>query len=254
MLYRCGLCSKDFEVPGPGNYYCPHCKGAVNIPGASAGLDWERRKEIGWVKAFWQTVKASLSDPGRFFDSVSPQGGYESPILYGMACLCIGILFSTLYQTLFQSFGFLLRILMHQRTEEVALGAGVYLTIMVAVLITSPIAAFIQLFFHSAIYHLFVMLFGGNKRGYEATFRAFAYSQGPQLFQVIPFLGSLVAIVWFYILLIQGFKKLQGCSTGQAVAAAFVPLLLICALAALLIFGIIALVVGILSSAHHGAI
>jgi hypothetical protein len=188
MIYRCGKCGKDFEVAGSGNFICPHCKTPVEIPGASLPLDWERRKEIGWVKAYWATVKKSLFDPMNFFESVSPQGGLESPLIYGVISICIGIIFTALYQLFFQGFGFFFQMLVH-RTKEMMMGAGLYGTVALVLVLSSPIQAFIHLFLYSGILHLFVMMVGGNKKGFEATFRAFAYSQGMQLFQVVPSLG-----------------------------------------------------------------
>jgi len=248
MIYRCGKCGKDFEVAGAGNVLCPHCKTQVTIPGDSL-FAWGRRKELGWWKAFWLTVKNSLTEPGRFFESVPPQGGYEAPIYYGMICLCVGIVFSAIYQFFFQSLGFLFQMMM-ERSKEMVLGAGIYSTITLVVIITAPLSAFIHLFLYSAVYHLFVWIVGGNRRGFEATFRAFAFSQGPQLLHVVPFVGPFVAFVWFYILFVQGLKKLQNCSTGQAVLAAFLPLIFLCCLTFFIIFGIVFLVAALVALAH----
>jgi hypothetical protein len=222
----------------------------VTIPGATQILDWERRKEIGWIKAYWATVKQSLFDPMKFFESVPAQGGLESPLIYGMISICVGIIFTALYQLLFQSFGFFFQLLVH-RTKEMVLGAGLYGTIALVMVLSSPIQAFIHLFLYSGILHLFVMMVGGNKKGFEATFRAFAYSQGMQLFQVVPFVGPLAGLIWFFILYIQGLKKLQSCSNGQAAAAAFLPLVLCCGLMFILILGIAVLLGSFIASTQH---
>jgi hypothetical protein len=246
MIYRCGNCGKDFEVTGSGHFLCPHCKSPVVIPGSSAPLDWERRKEIGLFKAYWSTVKKSLSDPTKFFDSVPGEGGLESPLIYGMISVCVGIVFTVLYQVLFQSLGLFAQMMM-AHSRELMFGAGLYGAIALGMVLGSPILAFIDLFIYSGILHLFVMMVGANKKGFEATFRAYAYSQGMQLLRVVPILGSLAGLVWFYILYIHGLKKLQSCTTGKAAAAAFLPLVLCCGLMILLIFGF-AILGGILAT------
>lgn len=210
-------------------------------------IHWEARKQIGFFKGFWESLKQSLFDPQRFFDGVPPTGGYESPLIFGIICLSFGMICSTLYQFAFQGLVFLFGLLTHQGAGELFLGTGLYLAIAVGAIVFSPIGSFIHLFLYSTIYHLFLWMVGGNKRGYEATFRAFAYSQGPQVLQIIPFLGSFATFIWQMVLMVIGFKKLHQASTGQAVAAALLPLVLICALTFLLIGGMVFLIVWIVS-------
>lgn len=212
---------------------------------------WERRKEFGFFKAFWESLKLSLLEPSRFFETVPTQGDYTSPIIYGMLCSSIGILFATFYQLLFQSLAVVFQLIFHQPLGELMLGTGVYVVIAIATVLAAPVASFVNLFLYSGVYHLFLWMLGGNKKGYEATFRAYAYSQGPQLLQIIPLFGSFVTFIWQYVILIIGFKKLHQTSTGQAVAAAFLPLVLICGLTVLAILGIVFLIIFIIGTAAH---
>lgn len=206
-------------------------------------IHWEQREQMGFFKAFWESLKLSMLEPSRFFDSVPAQGGYTSPLIFGMICISLGIFFSTLYQLLFQGFGAFLQYLVDLPMREVVMSAGFSMIVGVGVLIASPISSLVNLFLCSGIYHLFLLLLGSGKNRYEATFRAYAYAQGPQLLQVIPLLGSLAAIVWQYVILVIGFKKLHQASTGQALGAALLPLLLICGLTFLAVIVILFLVV-----------
>ena len=87
------------------------------------------------------------------------------------------------------------------------------------------------------------MMLGSGRNKYEATFRVYAYAQGPQLLQIVPFVGTLAALVWQYVILVVGFKKLQNASTAQAVGAALLPFVLICGLTFFAIFVIVILIV-----------
>jgi hypothetical protein len=146
-----------------------------------------------------------------------------------------------------------LGLLTHQPPREIALGFGASVAIAAAIVISSPVAAFVHLFLYTAIYHLFLWMVGGNRKGFEATFRAFAYSQGPQLLQVIPLLGALATFVWHIVLFIFGLKKLHQASTGQAVATVFLPIVFLCGFTFILVVGIVALVVFLVAAAHHRA-
>ncbi len=206
-------------------------------------IHWEQRKQIGFFRAFWESLKLSMLEPGRFFDSVPAQGGYTNPLLYGLICMSSGIIFSTLYQFVFQGFGAVLQYAAQLPMKDIMMGTGFTILIGVGAIIASPISSFINLFLFSGIYHLFLMMLGSGRNKYEATFRVYAYAQGPQLLQIVPFVGTLAALVWQYVILVVGFKKLQNASTAQAVGAALLPFVLICGLTFFAIFVIVILIV-----------
>ncbi|MBL7686093.1 MAG: YIP1 family protein [Deltaproteobacteria bacterium] len=248
MLYRCGQCQKDFEVASDGNYRCPHCQTFVRVGVVQPQvLDWEHRKEIGFWKAFFETLKKSLLDPVSFFDSVPPSGGFESPIYFGVICGVIGMLFSLLYQFAFQGMGFLFQSMMKPlNSQELVIGGGLTLFIFSIIALTAPITAFVSMFIRAGIYHLFLWLVGGNQKGFEATFRAFAYSQGPQILQIVPFLGPFVTWIWELILLILGLKRIHETTYGKSLAAVLLPMLLLCALTIFLVVGLIFLIAALI--------
>ncbi len=193
-------------------------------------IHWEQREQVGFFKGFWESLKLSMLEPSRFFDSVPVGGNYSSPLIFGMICISLGVFFSTIYQLFFQGFGALLQHFVGLPVKEVLLNASFSMFIGIGLLIAAPISSLINLFLYSGIYHLFLLLLGSGKNRYEATFRVYAYSQGPQLLQLIPLVGFLAAFIWQYVILVIGFKKLQQASTGQALGAALLPLVLICGL------------------------
>ncbi len=218
---------------------------------------WDRRKEIGFLSAFFQTLKLSLLDPQRFFTSLPAQGGYESPIYFGIICNILGGIFNALYLILFQ--GLIFSVLIHfipvalPPLPDLAAGAGFHVMLTVMGIFAIPISAFIDLFIQSAIYQLFLWIVGGNQNGFEATFRVYSFSQGTRIIKIIPFFGSMIARIWQYVLLVIGFKKLHGASTTQALLTVFLPVFIIFFL--ILLFGILLIAILLsLKSATLGSV
>jgi hypothetical protein len=75
------------------------------------------------------------------------------------------------------------------------------------------------------------MIVGGNKKGYEATFRTFSYANSARLFYVIPFsiIPFLIPILYFVltvyhlILIVIGIRECNEISTGRALLAVLLP-------------------------------
>jgi hypothetical protein len=98
-------------------------------------------------------------------------------------------------------------------------------------LILTPIIIVIVLFIWSGIVHLFLMMLGGHKQstsGYEGTFRAVSYAQVAAVAQIVPFVGPFIAGIWGLVLQILGVARLHRTSTGKAVGAVLLPIVLCC--------------------------
>jgi hypothetical protein len=99
----------------------------------------------------------------------------------------------------------------------------------------SPVMLLLGLLLAAGIVHLFLLLFRGNKHGFETTVRVFCFSSGPQLFAVIPIIGALVGGVWTLVLTVIGLREAHDTSTGRVIAAIGVPILLLTGLLVLLL-------------------
>jgi len=71
------------------------------------------------------------------------------------------------------------------------------------------------------------MIVGGNKKGFESTFRALAYAYGGNLFGIIPFIGSTIGGIYCLVLTIFGVREGHGISTGRAVLAVLLPIIVV---------------------------
>jgi hypothetical protein len=99
----------------------------------------------------------------------------------------------------------------------------------VAQIVLAPLLAVIAIYLNSAVLHLLLMLFKAAKRGFDATLTVVAYATGLQLLLALPGCGSLVAAVWFLVVLIIGLGEAHRCGPGRAAAAVFTPVVLACA-------------------------
>ena len=81
-------------------------------------------------------------------------------------------------------------------------------------------------FFSGFIYHVFVLLLGGEK-GYIATLKTIMYASTPWLLLGwIPYVSAIGAL-WSLILLILGIKETQEMTLGSALLVVLVPLVLV---------------------------
>jgi hypothetical protein len=80
----------------------------------------------------------------------------------------------------------------------------------------------------AAILHLMLLLLGGARRGFEATFRVASFSQATSLFFLLPFCGQLVGFVWCLVLYVLGLAEAHQIGHGKAAAAVLLPLVLLC--------------------------
>ena len=187
---------------------------------------WESGE--GFFTAFFRTTRNVLFSPTLFFKRVAKGEGYWSPLIYAMICGIFGLGVAVLWQSaLFSQF--------FPVPRFAFIPHSLYLTsIAVAVLF---MVAF-SILFGSAITHLCLMIVGGNKRGFQATFRAISYSYSARLFDIIPFIGSLIGGIYMLILIILGVREGHGITTGRAVLAVLLPVIVAVGLAILIVISL----------------
>jgi hypothetical protein len=209
-------------------------------PPAGGGTPWERRAQIGFVTAVIDTTREVITGPSAFFRSMPVKGGIGSPLGYGVIVGYIGLVAQNLYWAIFRSvlgsgFGSL-----GGRSEWERLAAtmqsGVGLLIEI---IFGPAIVTVGLFLSAGIVHLLLMLLGGARRDFEATFRVACYAEAPAVFSLLPFCGGIVAGIYRLVLYIIGLAEAHQIGKGTSAAAVLLPLLLVCCccLAGMAIFG-----------------
>src|SRR6185436_16523298 len=70
----------------------------VEATPSNAGLPWERRQELGFLKAFIDTVSMVLTRPAEAFSVMKSGGDMVSPMLFALIGGSVGVIISILFQ------------------------------------------------------------------------------------------------------------------------------------------------------------
>lgn len=179
---------------------------------------WESGEGFFW--AYLRTTREALFSPTLFFKKVSAGEGYWSPLIYGIICGVIGVGLSVVIQWFF--FSAFIPPQLHAFIP--------YNLFLILSLIGVPVMVGSSIFIGSAITHLCLIIVGGNRKGFQTTFRAISYSYCGQLFNIVPFIGNLIASIYMIVLIIIGVREGHGISTGRSALAVLLPLIVVCGL------------------------
>lgn len=274
MLARCARCQQTFTTDRFGVQTCPHCGSEILLsdpnapppapggapppppapPLAPPGPGWmpapaaappageqsapfARRKELGFVAAYWETLKRAAAEPGTFFRTVRI-GETGSAVLFGVVAMTLGSWVSAIYGWAASAswMGMMRQIVerMPRRGDiDPALIEGLAARVgaigFVGQMVAAPLVSLVAIYVFAGIVHVFLLLLRGAGRGFDATLTAVGYAAGLFLFQVLPLCGGLIALVWALVVAIAGIGETQRCGTGKAAAAALAPFaLLVC--------------------------
>jgi hypothetical protein len=184
------------------------------------------------VDGLFETVKLLATSPSEAFQRMPVTGGIGRPLLFAIAIGWIGVAVNVAWNVLFQ--GAWLPFM--QNANDVAqMGAAYGFTIgwglVVAVL--APLFIIIGVFVAAVVFHLMLLIVGGASRDFETTVRVVCYTQTAQLAGIIPCCGSIIGLVWTIVLYTVGFSTAHQTSQGKALVAIFLPVVLCCAMTAI---------------------
>jgi hypothetical protein len=174
---------------------------------------WEDMEQLGFIKAFLTTLREVLFSPTRFYRRMPTSRGFMNPMIFALILGVLGGVLGLFWQQAFFT-----------RPEQFSGGGPI---ILVGITIALPLFVLLALFLGTAITHLCLMVVGGNRRGFEATFRVIAYSWATQVFTVVPFVGGFIIPIYALALEIIGLRESHGIGSGRAALAALLPLIVI---------------------------
>lgn len=239
---RCTSCGHEFV--GGYDQACPSCGTVVRDPFASSstpwqpptvdprppneaydvqgdGLPWEVEQTVGTL---FETLRLVLLEPSRAFSMAGVARGLGPALAYALILGIVGGLVSTLTAMGVADVG-LEALIPAEYQSTVGELFQPQLFQVIAIPVTVVFAAFIT----SGICHLGLMVGGGAHSGFEATFRGVAFASGSvALFQIVPFMGDLVAFVWSLVIMTIAFTHLHRTTTGVAILGAMAPLIIGC--------------------------
>ena len=209
---------------------------AVATPAIPAtGLPWENRQQLGLFKAWFDTVSMLISKPGEAFTIMRPEGGLMDPLIFGMIGGCAGTIVSILFQGLFQS----IPGMASGNNPFDSLGLSPWGFLLIYAILT-PLLLLVGFFIGSGLLHLCLMLVGGANRSFETTFRVVCFTVGAaNLFSMVPICGGFIATVYHIVLECIGLSRAHQTTTGKAVIAVLLPIIVCCGIFALFLFLII---------------
>jgi hypothetical protein len=205
-------------------------------------IPWEDRGRSSF-DALFETVKLLVISPTEAFRRMPVVGGVGRPLFFAIAIGWIGIAVSVVWNVLFQG----VSLPFVRSTEDLAgLGAMYGLTVGWALLIAvlAPLFIVIYVFVAAAILHLMLLVVGGADNGFEATVRVVCYTHTAELAGLIPCCGWIFGLIWTIVLYVTGFSTAHRTTQGKALVAVLLPLVLCCAMSAV-IFLVIGGIAGI---------
>jgi hypothetical protein len=209
----------DFDTGTGGTGGSPPGSGGPPPPRVSGGPPGGEFNRQDPIQSFISTVQRVVMQPVDFYRGIQRQGDYLNPLIFAMICAVISAVLGGLIALVLRGRGF---------------GS------VLANVILAPIGAAIGLFIGAAIFYLLVMLIvGSSNSGFEATFRVVAYASVTSLVSWIPFVGGLIAFVWYVVLMILGIREVHTTTTGKAALVALIPTVVILLLALLLFSAIL---------------
>ena len=169
---------------------------------------------------FGEKIKGFLVNPVETFQKVKDEN-LETVLKYFVV---LAVIFSILWAIIFAAKASAMTSMIPIKMPFMGASAGGL--VAVTMFIGCLILLIIRLFIGATIVHIFVHLLGGGK-GYTQTVKAIGYGMTPSLLLGwIPFIG-IIAGIWALIVKIIGIRELQEMSTGKAVLAIILPLIII---------------------------
>lgn len=219
--FTCGECNPD------GRSLCPSCLALGEVQSAGyTPTPWERRAELGFFQGLFQTFKKTLLEPATFWPSVPPDGPMGDALVYSwLLAAATAILTIPMTWLNFAQMQTSMKDLSSAMSQMKEIAELFERFGEAPLLFAIGVAVFTILFFPvglvigAGLTTLGGMLFGANDRGFNATFRAVAYAQAPNVFSLVPVAGPLVATVWTVVSEVWAIKDMQKTSVMRAIGA-----------------------------------
>jgi hypothetical protein len=194
-----------------------------------SGVPWERRTELGWVKAYVDTWVQAVTAPARFFSGAGPTTGFWDALLFAWVTSALGSIPETGLRLLTGLGGnsreVLDRVLGNPAMDPTLrslvelLSSGQSPLFVVGTAMAGVVFFPVLFFLYAGVLHVSALLCGAGGRGFDATARALGYAWAPMLLAVIP----CVAPLYLTVLLVMGFTHLNQASSGRATTAVLLP-------------------------------
>ncbi len=173
---------------------------------------WEDREQAGLWPGIYRSFRDVLLSPAVFFRHLHHRNGLREPLAVGLLFGSLGVMLSLFWDFVMAAWG---------------LGGGINglasrlnITLLFPLLLVlSPLMVAAALFVMSGVLHLLLLTVRGAKNGFEGTFRVLAYGQATQILGAVPFVGGVIAGIWFLVVLIVGLREIHETTYARVILA-----------------------------------
>lgn len=191
--------------------------------GLSEPIPWERRKELGMIRAFAQTTRLVCLSPERFFRTPPIEKGAASGLFYGVAAYTIGQLLTFLVIIVLALLG---GGVIAVAAEDAAIAGffGAYGCILAGmtpiVIAQAPVQALFGIVIAGGAAHGTLMLMKRQKGKLEDSLRVIGYAYAPWAFVwIVPGCGVYAMYVWMLWCEFKAVRETHRAGTDGAVVA-----------------------------------
>lgn len=170
---------------------------------------------------FFEKMKGLLLEPSKTFDALKEEP-LDGAVKY---YICIAAVYSALIAIMLGFAGSLFGSMMGAGNLGMMIGAGAGIGAAITFFVVFMVMAVAGAFIGGAILHIFVYIAGGRK-GMTRTIKAGMYgSTASLLFGWLPFI-NIIAAIWSLVTEIIGIRQLHEITTGRAILAMVLPLII----------------------------
>jgi hypothetical protein len=188
-------------------------------PAAAAAFPWPPPENGSPVEHLMTTWQESVFRPAAFFASMPRKPALGGPLIYYLIFGMIGASIRLFWRMVLGD-------TMPDDASPLAqaLRAGEAAGSPLVDFLLTPVMLLVGLGLAVVFIHATLWLTGGARHGLRTTSGVFAYTSGPQVFTVVPFLGAVVAGFWMLAMLIVGLREAHETTTWRAAIAVLLPL------------------------------
>lgn len=201
----------------------PTCRSCAQ-GGLAEPIPWERRRDIGRMRAFWRTTKIATRSPTRFFRTPATEEGQLWPVVYGVLVYTAGQLGSYLIMALLMLAGGGIVAAFAPEPELGGIILGYFgcwtVGMFPVMLLQAPVYALLGIIAGAAMSHGTLALFRVPRGSFDRTLRVVAFANAPYILYVVPCVGPLVGWIGVVVLEVIGLREVHRIDTDRAVLAA----------------------------------
>ncbi|MBN2328021.1 MAG: YIP1 family protein [Candidatus Omnitrophica bacterium] len=200
-------------------------------------IPWQRWRDIGAIKAFFETAGLVVFQPVLFFSHLPSGKEIASPLIFAVICIMffwfpmnvfyIKFIFPAALQNFSPEQSASVPSESGQSSADMQQGVVQWMkSISNFEILTMPFNFILSNIFLASLLQHFLITFFRGKEGYIATFQIRCYAMIAQSLLLIPFIGIFLAEFGSLFVCLRGFQVVQKLPFSKALCAALAPIMI----------------------------